>query len=243
MMTGPVPNQWISRPARPGPISRAALNEDEFRPTYSADGRFVTFHATRSGSLRDLYILPSAGGQRTRIVVPTPNSLAPTLSPDGRSVLYTVWGDGDVSQGAARRLAGDSGWNRTTPLFTLKNSSTAAWSPNGRWIAYVRGTQLIRADADGRNPQAIATIPADYLPFYTRWGGDSRLVYCSGSKTDGSYLIYAAPAAGGRLREVAHSEGPTYQNFRFYFSVRDDVLYLSLVDRQSDIWMAEVVRK
>src|SRR6266545_5996683 len=33
MITGPVPNQWISRPARPGPISRAALNEAEFSPT------------------------------------------------------------------------------------------------------------------------------------------------------------------------------------------------------------------
>ena len=225
----------------PEPLS--AGPEDEFQPSYSADGRFVAFHAARSGSIRDLYIAPSAGGQRTRIVVPTPNNVVPRLSPDGRSVLYTVWGDGANSQSAARRSAGDSGWNRTTPLFTLKNTSLGAWSPNGRWISYIRDTQVIRADADGRNPQPIATLPADYLPFYVRWGGDGRLVYYSGSKTDGSYLIYAVPAAGGPPREVAHSEGPTYQSFRFPFSVRAGALYLSLVDRQSDIWMAEVVPK
>ena len=217
--------------------------EDEFQPAYSADGRFVAFHATRSGSIRDLYIVPSEGGQRLRIVVPTPNNLAPRLSPDGRSVLYTVWGEGDVTQAAARRSAGDSGWSQTTPLFTLSNSGSALWSPNGSWIAYARDSQLIRADADGKNPKPVATLPAGYFPFSPRWSGDSRLLYLPGIKADGTYLVYVAPAAGGRLREVAHSEEPTYQNFRFASYVRDGTVYVSLVDRQSDIWMAEVVPK
>jgi hypothetical protein len=55
-------------------------------------------------------------------------------------------------------------------------------------------------------------------------------------------LIYAAPAEGGPLREVAHSEGPTFQNFRFTFLVRGNQLYLTLADRQSDIWTAAVQR-
>ncbi|MGH7536344.1 MAG: protein kinase domain-containing protein, partial [Gemmatimonadales bacterium] len=228
----------------PEPLSTGP--EDEFQPTHSADGKFVTFHATRSGSVRDLYMVPSAGGQRTRIVVPTPNNLTPRLSPDGRSVLYAVWGEGgDLSIHAARRSAGDSDWSRTTPLFALPSiiTGSAAWSPDGKWISYVRDSLLLRADAEGRNPQPIATIPAGFVPFYTRWGDDSRSVYNSGVKPDGSYLVYAAPVAGGPQREVAHSEGPTYQNFRFTFSVRGDTLYFVLADRQSDIWMAEVMRK
>ena len=44
------------------------------------------------------------------------------------------------------------------------------------------------------------------------------------------------------LKEVAHSEGPTYQNLRFPFDVIGSTLYLSLADPQSDIWSAEVVR-
>ncbi len=204
------------------------------------------FHAIRSGSVRDLYLVPAAGGKRERIEVATPNNLAPRLSPDGRAVLYTVWGDeGGLSVQAVRRPVGDSGWSRATPLFTVPSITTgsADWSPDGRWISYVQGTQLFRADADGKNPQPIATIPADFSPFWTRWGGDSRLVYYSGTKTDGSYLIYAVPATGGPVREVAHSEGPTFQNFRFVFNVRANMLYFTLADRQSDIWMAEVARK
>ena len=52
------------------------------------------------------------------------------------------------------------------------------------------------------------------------------------------------PLRGRRaLKEVAHSEGPTYQNLRFLpFDVIGSTLYLSLADPQSDIWSAEVVR-
>ena len=130
-------------------------------------------------------------------------------------------------------------------MFTLPAivSGGHDWSPDGRWISYAHGSRILRAGADGGNPQPIATLPAGFQPFYTRWAGDGRRVYFSGVTADGGYRIFAAPAAGGPAREVAHSEGPTYQNFRFGFDVRGDTLYFVLADRQSDIWMAEVVRK
>ena len=228
----------------PEPLSTGP--EDEFQPAFSADGNWVTFHATRSGSVRDLYVIPFAGGQRTRIEVATRNNLAPRLSPDGRTVLHNLWGEGgEYSIAAVRRQAGESGWGRTTPVFTLPAivSGGHDWSPDGRWISYARGSQILRAGADGENPQPIATLPAGFQPFYTRWTGDGRRVYFSGVTADGGYRIFAVPAAGGPAREVAHSEGPTYQNFRFGFNVRGDTLYFVLADRQSDVWTAEVVGK
>ena len=53
----------------------------------------------------------------------------------------------------------------------------------------------------------------------------------------------AVPAGGGAIEEVAHSDGQTYQNFRFSFAVIGRTLYFSLADPQSDVWSAEVVRK
>ena len=179
--------------------------------------------------MRDICYVLAAGGKRTRIEVRTPNNLVPRMSPDGRSVMYLVWDDaGDLSLQAVRRPAGDAGWSRATPLFTVPSTNTgsADWSPDGRLIAYVQDSQLVRADADGKNPRPIAAMPADFLPFFTRWGGDSRTVYFSGARTDGRYLIYAVPVAGGPPREVAHSEGPTFQNFRFTFNVRGSMLSL-----------------
>jgi Tol biopolymer transport system component len=114
------------------------------------------------------------------------------------------------------------------------------WSPDGKWIAYAQGNQLFRAEPDGKNPFALATFPADFSPFFIRWAQDSRLVYFNGLRVDGTYLIYAVPAAGGRPREVVHSEGPSYQNFRFSFNARGNTMYTSLADRQSDVWLADL---
>jgi len=228
----------------PEPIS--AGPEDEFQPTYSPDGRWVSFHATRSGSLRDLYVVPAAGGPRTRIVVPTSNNLVPRFSPDERSVSYIEWAEnGQVWLHVSRRSAGDSGWSHTTPVVTLPTivSGGADWSPNGKWITYFDATRLLRVDADGKNPRPIATMPAGVTPIWARWTADSRQIYVSAITTDGRYLFYAAPSDGGPLREVAHSEGPTYQNFRFTFDLHGNTLYYAQADRQSDVWMAEVLRK
>jgi TolB protein len=231
----------LDRSTPPEPLSTGP--EDEFQPSYTPDGKLVGFHATRSGSLRDLYLVPAQGGGRTRVEVQTQNNLAPQFSPDGRSVLFMVWGpDGTPSIHAARRPVRDSGWTRATPLFTIAGGS-GQWSPDGKQIVYVQPAGVFRADADGGHSQRIATLPTDFTPFYIRWSQDGRSIYYSGLNADGTYLIYAVPASGGRPRQVAHSEGPSYQNFRFSFQVHGSTLYTSLADRQSDIWVAEVAAK
>ena len=228
--------------APPEPLSTGP--EDEFQGKYSPDGKWVSFHATRSGSVRDLYVMPAAGGRRVRIQVPTANNLSPRISPDGRTVLYTVWGEtGELTIQASRRAPGDSGWARTTRTFTLPGSLTgsAEWSPDGRWLVWPRDTVVLRGEPDGRNPRVIGTIPRDFTLFWIRWSEDSQGVYYSGTSTDGVFHIYQVPAAGGPRREAARSEGPTYQSFRFVFEVHGGTLYFALVDRQSDIWQADVL--
>ncbi|HEX5574603.1 MAG TPA: hypothetical protein VFX42_01915 [Gemmatimonadales bacterium] len=227
----------LDRSAPPELLS--AGPEDEFQPTYSADGSLVSFHATRSGSTRDMYLIPAKGGPRTRIEVQTQNNLAPQLSPDGRSVLYSEWGvRGEPRIEAARRS--DEGWGRTTPLFTL-SATWGEWSPDGKSLAFLRRTALFRAEPDGENPRQLLALPAGFSPLYMHWSDDSRLIYYSGIKVDGTYLIYEVPATGGNGREIVHSEGPSYQNYRFNFRVHGRTLYTAFADRQSDIWLAEVV--
>jgi serine/threonine-protein kinase len=227
----------------PEPISTGP--EDEFQPAYSPDGKLITFHATRSGSVRDLYVMPAMGGQRTRIEVPTLNNLNPRLSPDGRAMLYALWGDGgEMSVAVARRPGDDPDWHRAIPAFVVPSMvpGGADWTPDGQWATYINSARIMRVAAGGGAPQVLMTLPAGFQPFYTRWAEDGNALYVSGVMPDGSYRILATPPAGRPIREVAHSEGPTYQNFRFVFTVRRDTLYLALADRQSDVWMADVGR-
>jgi len=116
------------------------------------------------------------------------------------------------------------------------------WSPDGHWICYIGGGDLRRANADGRDTATIARLPQDFTPFYGRWSGDGREIYVSGIRPDGTYLVYAFAVSGGAPHEVAHSDGPTYQSFRFSFDVIGHTLYAALADPQSDIWMADLTR-
>jgi Tol biopolymer transport system component len=158
--------------------------------------------------------------------------------------MYTVWGEsGERTVQASRRAPGDSGWARTIRTFTLPGSLTgsAEWSPDGRWLVWPQDTVLLRGEPDGGSPRVIGTIPQDFTLFWVRWSEDSREVYYSGTSTDGVFHIYQVSAGGGPTREAARSEGPTYQSFRFVFEVHGGTLYFALVDRQSDIWQADVL--
>jgi serine/threonine-protein kinase len=228
----------------PEPLSTAP--EDEFQPSYSPDGKSIGFHSLRSGSVRDLYVIPADGGPRTRIPVSTTNNLVPRFSPDGRSLIYIVWEDaGGSAVQIAQRPAGATGWDQVKLGIRLPSISTGGpdWSPDGRWFCYLREGELRRSSPDGRDTATVARLPKDLTPIFARWAADSRQIYVSGTRPDGSYLVYAFPAGGGPPREVAHSEGPTYQSFRFTFDVTGNTLYLSLADPQSDIWMAELERR
>jgi len=234
----------LDHDAPPEPLSAAA--EDEFQPSYSPDGKYISFHSLRSGSVRDLYVIPADGGPRVRIPVPTTNNLVPRLSPDGRSLGYIVWEEeGGTSVQTAQRPAGAAGWDGVKLGFKVRSVVTGGidWSPDGRWFSYLSDGELRRASVDGHDTATVARLPKDLNPIFSRWVRDSREIYVSGTRADGSYLVYAFPVAGGPEREVAHSEGPTYQNFRFTFDVSGNTLYLALADPQSDIWMAEIERR
>ena len=167
----------------------------------------------------------------------------PRFSPDGRWLNYIVWEDeGGSSVQTAERPAGATGWDGVKPVFKAPSLSTGGhdWSPDGHWFCYMNGGALRRASPDGHDTATVALLPKDFTPIFARWASDSREIYVSGTRADGSYLVYAFPTSGGPPREVAHSEGPTYQNFRFTFDVSGNTLYLALADPQSDIWMAEL---
>jgi Tol biopolymer transport system component len=76
-------------------------------------------------------------------------------------------------------------------------ATAAAWSPDGREIAYIRERDLYRANRDGRNVRKIASLPG--TGFWLRWSPDgSRLRFTVGAvigKT-GSLSIWEVFANG-----------------------------------------------
>ena len=84
----------------------------------------------------------------------------PQVSPDGRTVLYTVRVvDVDGNRRIARTFAMPTGGGaaREFPSADV-NATEARWSPDGRRVAYVAGGQLWVADADGANRRQITSL-------------------------------------------------------------------------------------
>ncbi|HUK62859.1 MAG TPA: hypothetical protein VLV15_05985, partial [Dongiaceae bacterium] len=101
----------------------------------------------------------------------------PSRSPDGASIAFAALGRiwrYDIKRHAVRPL---------TPR-GLRTSSPA-WSPDGRWIAYVSwrdsvGGHLWKMPAGGGTPQRLTTVPSQYLnPAWSRDG--TRLCVLRGS--------------------------------------------------------------
>lgn len=102
----------------------------ESDPAWSADGTRIVFWSYGYG----IASAPASGGVPTSIYMDFPAvayGTRPAPSPDGLAVTYTVR---DWTSGAT------SIWLRPGGRL-VENGRDAAWSPDGKWIAYVSGGQ------------------------------------------------------------------------------------------------------
>jgi tricorn protease len=106
---------------------------DEASPVFSPDGRWIAFAGNYDGNV-DVYVIPAAGGEPRRLTWHPGNDTPQAFTPDGGKVLFTS-SRADFS-------------NRYTQLWTvpaaggveerlpIPNAAQAAYSPDGRYIAY-----------------------------------------------------------------------------------------------------------
>jgi len=94
-----------------------------------------------------------------------------------------------------------------SPTLIANRGALAAWSPNGRQIAYVSGHTLYVAKANGKGAKRIATLPsgppgavATPLPSGgpPDWSPDGKQILVAAPSGD----VLAVPAKGGKARTV-----------------------------------------
>jgi eukaryotic-like serine/threonine-protein kinase len=90
----------------------------------------------------------------------------------------------DISPSQSELLVTDFTHGLGWPLWTLPlpkgmprrvgnvSATGAAWSPNGREIAFIKDRELYRARSDGSGARKIATLPG--TAFWLRWSPDGR---------------------------------------------------------------------
>jgi dipeptidyl aminopeptidase/acylaminoacyl peptidase len=126
-------------------VSEERLTTGEGNQTpgsWSADGQWLAYYDTDLATGGDIWVLPSEGDRKPRVVVRTPaTENSPRLSPDGRWVAYTSNESGSVEvfvQGFPEP------GGRT--LISTSGGVEPVWSRDGRELFYLDGDAMMAVE-------------------------------------------------------------------------------------------------
>jgi Tol biopolymer transport system component len=211
----------------------------DFSPTVSYDGREVAFHSMRSGN-RDVFVMPSSGGEAVQVTRSLEHDYNPTWDRDGRRLVFDQ--QKSVERGLWIIERGTTGqWGEPTPLPLRDRAARPRWSPDGRWISYINPDGIKVFDPVTGQSRLVLALKDDAFPStWCAWSEDSRTIYLAQSDSLGLFRIIAIPLDGGPSRTVAYADVPSRQYHRHGIAVSRGRLFFPLVERNSDVWVAEV---
>jgi tricorn protease-like protein len=172
-----------------GNLSRLTF-EGNVYPLWTPDGNRITY---QGGSNQALLTKPADGsGSEERL---TPDGTDPTLpgswSPDGHTLAFTRIG---FSTDVYLLTPGEE------PRLFEKDASVPAFSPDGRWIAYMSPasgiTNVFVRPVDGEGKWQVSPDVGGY----PRWSGDGRELFYLDTATPQRPLMAVTVASGQSFR-------------------------------------------
>jgi len=167
-------------------------------PSVSRDGTLVLLTGLRAVE-RQLVWVDRAGRRLGTLGRPQPRFVNPAISPDGLQVAVadgfpvvkpTVW----LHSGSSVR-----------PWRAGQRAEMPAWSPDGRWLAYVSEEGLMVEPVDGRAPARKLAEPGAGNP---AWTPDGRsIVYSRGERAQNSEVALVSLADPGEPRTLLTNGG------------------------------------
>ena len=186
-----------------------AINGSDGRmPRWSASGELL-FAGAGADTGTVFAVSPEGGTPRAVVIVP---GRSPTLSPDGRRVLYLVgpW------TSTALAVADTNGANAHTVAGGRATAWNGAWSPDGTRVAYTYGDssrvlQVHVVNADGSSDLAVTHVTAAegsaQMPAWSPDGG--RLALQVNNHATHSSAIWIVDLASGKVN-VLSGPGAAY---------------------------------
>jgi Tol biopolymer transport system component len=227
---------WGAFPGRPGPIAYAKLfpaeneyehggglvahpprlgqsprpltsNPTDGSPAYSANGRLIAFESTRNArgeiekSGNHIFVMRSDGsGVRQLTRGEGFSDSNPSFSANGKLVVFQRY---RPSRRATHifsvRVSGRG-------LRQLTRGSEPTYSPNGRWIAFVRGGDIFSMRPNGRHVRLLVGGPdRDFAPDVSPDG--RRIAFASTRTGTGANVFVKRSGRRPRVRQLTRSNG------------------------------------
>jgi len=147
------------------------------------------------------------------------------LSPDGTTIIYTATGP-DGPQLWMRRLDQFA----PTPLAGTGGGRNAAFSPDGRWIAFHATRQLKKMQLSGVSPVVVSEVEG--AVFGLTWISNDEIVFAKAGTSDRG--LWRVPASGGNPQLVAVG------NYWFPDALPDGRAVVATTDNASAVTASEL---
>jgi eukaryotic-like serine/threonine-protein kinase len=214
---------WLtSAPPPPRVLATTQLTHDGLpKATLFTDG--ARLYITEISPNLHIVQASSAGGESSPVASPFPNTHAADISPDHTQLLvFSPAGTENESQG----------WSLPLPSGSPRRlgdvvGHSAAWSPDGRHLGFIKASDIYLANADGTDPHKLITVSDG--PRGLRFSPDSAhirfTIYNSESnssslweiKSDGSNL---RPQLAGVQNAPSDCCGVWTEDGRYFFFLR-----------------------
>ncbi|MEO6056386.1 MAG: protein kinase [Gemmatimonadales bacterium] len=215
-----------------------------FGPLWSPDGRELAFHALRGG-LRQVFVMAADGKQQVRVTEGREDERSPSWLRGGRSLLFVRNLGRDDKELRVVSSDGKGGW-RAPRTILRGNVLHAAVSPDGRQVAFTSDRGLTVAGAAGDSSRILVPVidgGNGQRPSYLAWSSDGREIYYLALDPAERATIWSIRRQGGTPRLLVRFDDPTKPWHRYGFRARGGRFYLTLGDRQSDIWELDLTQK
>ena len=187
--------------SNPAPLTTAtARNAD---PAFSPDGTRIAFASDRAGNGFDIYTMKVDGSDVRRLTTAAGDDREPAYSPNGSLVTFRSDRTGASS---IFRMTADGAAQTDLSKTTGAAATSPVWSPDGSEIAYQRGGEVMKMNADGQGQTNLTGNGSgidDGRPAYSPDG--SKLAFHS--NRDGNFEIYTMSATGGSVARRTSDPG------------------------------------